>query len=375
MIKTVFILFLMACSAASDASLSCRDVFIHSSHQPVSQTEVREMLKQSRNGVREKTIPTHVREFFTRVLAQPLSLYETLPPKAALEYLSLFAQWRLLPPQKWNDTLLDTIQSQIVLWRSQEFLSFALQRKLTPLKLPAPLLNLYLLKLRETFAQMDANTQLETFSAELYHGHNWSADDLKFLIQTLTVSLQGSAETLRIKPLKETFRGLSFLTASEHCQLKTEIKNLVEQLDLKLQEYGFGLADGGTSGSLHSITISSDARYLTLAMELKMLFPGAKFRHEYLDPNKPGFYDPVDLLIVEPRLVVEWDGAHHYFRRISQSGIVNEGQTDLVLRPADQARDRILRSEGYNILRISPPLAKQLDSLDIFALITEQNQF
>lgn len=331
------------------------------------------MLKYSREGTREKTVRKSYRDFFARVLNQPTSTYAQLSAAKTLEYLSLFAQWRLLPPPSWSAPFLKTVELQLEGWTPQDYHTFALQRKLTPMELPQGLLAHYYKNLKDHFLLLDPTTQLETFSAELYHGNKWNLDELSFFIQTLSQSLQNHSDKINIKPLKETYRSLFFLSASEQQALAPAIRDLNEQIDAKLAAYGLTLSEGGTSGSKFNRSTTTDPRYVSLVMDLHMLYPRTKFVQEYSDPNKIGFYDPVDLLLVEPKIIVEWDGGHHYFRQVITDGTVFDEQVHLVLRPTDQARDRLLRESGYRILRISPPLAKQLDFIDIPALILEQN--
>jgi very-short-patch-repair endonuclease len=370
--RSLFLLILFFCGI-SQATLQCQDVFAVESQLPITQTELRQMLQYSRDGSREKTVRRSYRDFFARVLSQPDSFYERLSASEALDYLSLLAQWRFLPSETWSAPFLKIIEQQIPLWSSRDYLAFALQRKLTPLELPESFLQRYRTTLRENFSRLNITTQLETFSAELYHGNKWNIEELSFFITILTHGLQSESVKLQIKPLKETYRALHFLTDSERTTLAPAMAELIVQLDRKLAEYELSLADGGKSGSKFVRSTTTDNRYVTLVMDLHQLYPRAKFVPEYLDANKIGFYDPVDLLIVEPKLIVEWDGGHHYFRQIATNGTVFEEQAHLVLRPTDQARDRLLRQAGFRILRISPPLAKQLDFIDIPALIQEQN--
>jgi hypothetical protein len=370
--RALFLLILFSCGV-SQAALQCQDVFVVETQSPVTQTELRQMLQYSRDGSREKTVRRTYRDFFARVLTQPVEFYAKLSANEALEYLLLFAQWRFLPSETWSAPFLKIIEQQIPLWTPRDYLAFALQRKLTPLELPESFLLSYRKSLQENFSRLNTTAQLETFSAELYHGNKWDIDELSFFITTLTHDLQADSGKLQIKPLKETYRALFFLTAAERTTLAPVMTELVAQLDQKLAEYDLSLADGGKSGSKFVRSTTTDNRYVTLMMDLHQLYPRAKFLPEYLDANKIGFYDPVDVLIVEPKLIVEWDGGHHYFRQISTHGTVFDEQAHLVLRPTDQARDRLLREAGYRILRISPPLAKQLDFIDIPALIQEQN--
>ncbi len=380
MFKRLIFLLILFISVFSDASVQCQEIFATATFGPtpgtqveIDPSEIHQMLRYSREGSREKTVRPAYRNFFARLLSQPASSHSKLTASEALEYLSLLAQWRFLPPETWSAAFLKTIEKQMHLWTSRDYLEFALQRKLTPLELPLSLLQHYRKSLKQTFLLLDTTAQLETFSAELYHGNQWNVDELSFFITTLTQSLQIQSAKLQIKPLKETYRSLFFLTASEQKTLTPAIEDLVVQLNRKLGEYDITLADGGKSGSKFSRSTTTDPRYVSLVMDLHMLFPRTKFVNEYSDPQRIGFYDPVDLMIVEPRLIIEWDGAHHYFRQIAMNGTVLDGQADLVLRPTDQARDRLLRDAGYRILRISPPLAKQLDFIDIPALIQEQN--
>ncbi len=377
--RLVFLLIFFCCDL-SHANLQCQELFAVAGVEQLAVTsdeihpaEIQQMLKHSRDGSREKTVRRAYREFFARVLGQRASSYTKLSASEALDYLSLLAQWRFLPPEIWSTPFFKIVEQQIDAWAPRDYLAFALQRKLTPLELPLSLLQRYRKSLRETFLLLDVTIQLETFSAELYHGNKWNVDELSFFITALTKSLQMRSGKLQIKPLKETYRALFFLTDSERKTLAPLTDDLIVQLDTKLAEYGLTLSDGGKSGSKFSRSTTTDPRYVSLIMDLHMLYPQTKFAHEYSDANKIGFYDPVDLLIVEPRLIIEWDGAHHYYRQVSLDGTVYEDQAHLVLRPTDRARDRLLRDAGYRILRISPPLAKQLDFIDIPALIIEQN--
>ncbi len=372
------VLLILFAGSFSQAALQCKELFVVETlaldtPTKIQPAEIQQMLKHSRDGSREKTVRRAYREFFSRVFNQPVSSYAKLSASEALDYLSLLAQWRFLPPEVWNAEFLKTIESHLDTWTPRDYLTFALQRKLTPLELPGSFLQHYRKNLRDLFGRFDTTTQLETFSTELYHGSKWGVEDLAFFVVSITQSLQTKSGKLQIKPLKETYRALFFLTASERQTLAPVIQDLIVQLDNKLADYGLALADGGVSGSKYSGSTTTDPRYVSLVMDLHMLYPRAQFKSEFSNPEQQGFFDPVDLLIVEPRLVIEWDGAHHYFRKMDLDGTVHAEQGDLVLRPADQARDRILRASGYRILRISPPVAKQLDFIDIPALIKEQN--
>ncbi len=356
-------------SLKANASLQCLELFSLSDTKSISQNDVQKMLDQSRDGSRQTHLSKDQLDFFMSLLHQTPQALDLLSPKASLEQLSVFAQWRLLPPRAWSDSAWQRLAVKIDSWASKEFLAFALQRKVSPLDIPNDFLQAYLASLRQKFTSLDLNTQLETFSAELYHGNPWTSKDFEFYVSHLTERLREKTGKVQIKPLKEVHRGLLFTSDSQQSPL---ILGLREQLENHLQKYNLSLDDGGASGVRFSSS-TTDSRFVTLAMDLLQLFPGSQFKYEYKDTLTPGFFDSVDLLVVEPRLVVEWDGPHHYFRSISAEGDVFVSYDLSKLRPLDTQRDRVLRAQGYRILRISPLHAKQLDALNIEGLIQRQN--
>jgi very-short-patch-repair endonuclease len=360
MIFRCLLLSLFVCRP-SFAAPTCRELF---------KFDIQKMIDYSREGSREKTFRKSYQEFFAQILIR--SNFTVLSRRETLEYLTLLAQWRLLPPSDWSTALFTHAQLQIKDWSDKNFLAFALQRKLTPLQPPRSFLESYRHALKERFHQLSPTTQLETFSAELYHGALWETADMLLFLRAVTKSLNSDSQKLPLKAIKEMYRSILFLTDAQRAPLLSDIAALTEQLEIKMQAYNLSLNDGGTSGSQRNST-TSDPRFVSLVMDLQMLFSGAQFQQEFSSLRQPGFFDPVDLFIAKQQLVVEWDGPHHYFRPLALDGSVREEQMDLVLRPADQARDRLLRGLGYKILRISPPLAKQLDFLDLPSLIQEQN--
>lgn len=356
-------------SLKANASLQCLEFFSISDTKTISQNEVQKMLDQSRDGSRQTHLSEEQLDFFTRVLQQTPHALDSLSSKASLEQLSVFAQWRLLPPKTWSDSIWQRLSVKIDSWASKEFLAFALQRKISPLEIPNDFIQAYLVTLRQKFTSLDLNTQLETFSAELYHGNPWTSQDFEFYVSHLTERLREKTGKVQINPLKEVHRGLLFTSDSQQSPL---LIGLREQLEKHLQKYNLSLDDGGASGVRFSST-TTDSRFVTLAMDLLQLFPGSQLKYEHKDTLTAGFFDSVDLLVVEPRLVVEWDGPHHYFKTMSNEGDVFASYDLSQLRPLDTQRDRVLRAQGYRILRISPTHAKQLDSLNIESLIQQQN--
>ena len=102
-------------------------------------------------------------------------------------------------------------------------------------------------------------------------------------------------------------------------------------------------------------------------------FTRAQKMEEYSNPNELGFFDPVDLFYPSLRLIVEWDGPHHYFNSINSQGEIGLGINSLTLRPFDQLKDELLRAQGYYILRIPKELNEFLNHTTIRELIEQQN--
>lgn len=376
MLSRWFLLFFtFSCGSFAHASRFCTDINADPVQLtiPLSSDEIRAMIKHGRDGSRERIFRKSYMDFFARVLSSTSQALAPLSTTEALSYLSLFAQWRLLPPAPWSSDFFAKLEQELPSWSPKHFLAFAEQRKVSPLALPVSFHQTYLAIVKNSFLNFNPTTQLEVVSAELYHGLPWSIEELRFFINAITTSLKNDPRKLQIKSLKELYRALLFLPTSEQTLLNTEIAALTGQLEIKLQLYGLSLVSGGRSGSRHTHSSTRDPRFTSAVMALRQLFPPDHFLYEFFDFTIPGFFDPVDLLIAEHKIVVEWDGLHHYFRPLNEDGSLRERHEDLVLRPLDQSRDRQLRLLKYRILRISPVHARHLDDLDIETLLNEQN--
>ena len=358
----------MYCTQAH--SFLCSEAFISPSSNKLETLEALTFCTQiGKKFQRYPEIPQHHLAVFSSVIKLDVS---RLSPSQNIRLFQLFSQWNLLPPEGFQFRLQRALLGQLNQWTAREFLYFSLARKLSPLKLTLSFKKAYIKRLVEVFDTLNSNVQMEALGAELFHGTFFSSKEMRYLLEQTSISLTKLDPTLRLKPLKELYRGLLHLRATEPGHFSLQIIELEKQLDLQLQTQGLSLAGGGLSGT-NNPKRRIDENQTLLEQRIAQSFPNETKIYEYSDPSAPGFFDPVDIYYPNMRLVVEWDGVFHYYRQLNTKGQVITSSGSLTLRPMDQAKDKALRRRGVLVLRFSPELNSQLKNLNLINLIKEQN--
>ncbi len=220
------------------------------------------------------------------------------------------------------------------------------------------------------FPELNASTQLEVLAAEIMQGSRWNLRQTKDLLEQTSISVETEPGILRLKPLKEMFRALSFLRATEPTFFFHEIVRLETALENQLNRQNLSLQEGGTSGS-NNPNRPFGPSFVELQNRIDTRWPGQEKVFEAMEPQTLGLFDPVDLYYPNLRLVVEWDGPIHYFRQLNDRGGLENHV--FVLRPIDAIKDQSLRQLGISVLRWPKHLNHLVERVDIEAIIQSQN--
>jgi very-short-patch-repair endonuclease len=337
--------------------------------------EIKNMISLSKNAVRSGTYTQFDKDYFRKILSLKPRDLQNFSNSQLISLYSLFAHWNLLPPRSFQYELLKVLGSRLGSWTKNDYREFSFARKLTPMKLTAEFSTMYKKGILKNFHLWDIKTQIEILGAELLHQTYFKSRELHTLLEITTESFAANSQVLRIKPLKELFRALLFLRDREPSHFFAPIVKLETELEKQMNLQNLSLNSDGRSGDQNQ-RFAHKKGWLRARFEEKLdiIFASDKKIEEYSSPGVIGFYDPVDLYFPNQRLIVEWDGFHHYFQYLKADGSVVRSQENLILRPLDQAKDTVLRKNGYRILRISPLLNNQIETLSgIRRLLEEQN--
>lgn len=372
--KTLVLVFFLFPSLSFAQSFQCRDIFAFAPEQSLSHN-LAEVIARGRDSVRTQKISSEDKLYFQKVLALKQVDFQGFSTRELLDFHKLFASWNMLPPRQWQAALFTVLGSRLNTWTNSDFLAFALLQKVTPAELPRRFATLHKAETLKRFEKFEVTTQLEVLGAALFKQTRFTIAELRNLLTITTTTLANTTHTLRLKPLKELFRGLLLLRATETTVFFVEVIKLERELEKQMQLQGLSLNYDGTSGAQNQ-PVRTSYRRLMFEARLDSLFRDEVKLTEYSNAALLGFFDPVDIFYPGRKLVVEWDGSHHYFQNVillrDGTGLRFEGES---LRPMDAVRDFILRKQGYDVLRISAPMNDRLDTIDILQLIEQQNPF
>ena len=335
-----------------------------------------ETLKRLRDIVKKERVHAKMKTGVKRQLVELLNLkpdeISKLSKDTQIELFSIFAHANRLPPKAWSQSLLDAMTQKLDSWESQQFQQFAFARKLTPLKLSRTFRDAYIKTVLERFPHLSLRAKLEVLGAELLHESFLGSKDISFLFIEMTRSLnQAPNKKVALKLLKELYRGiLSF--RSIHGQIfRQTLYDLEMAIETHMNKQGLSLLGGGTSGARNPIRKTPED-FLKLQKKIQEQLIGHEALREVMNPYEPGFFDPVDIYYPSLKLVVEWDGFHHYFRFIDHKANVLDDIPE-ILRPMDAARDSSLRLSGLKVLRFQRRDNHRLNDLIVIDMINEQN--
>jgi very-short-patch-repair endonuclease len=378
----VLLTLLLISSVSHAQPTQCSDLFTLEASSPSHSAteallELQILIAKGKDAVRSQKWSDGDKRAFQRILLLKEVDMQSLETRQLLDLYSLFARWNLMAPPEFQNRLFNTLQGRLSSWSAKDYLSFAISRKITPAPLPEKFSQLIKTQILQKLTSWDLNTQLEVLGAEIFQQSKYTIKEMNILLSQVTASLADSSQILRLKPVKELYRALLLLRATEPTVFYIPILKLEQQLEKQMQAQSLTFNEDGTSGA-DNAPVTTTLKRILFEARLDELFRGEAKISEYSNPALLGFYDPVDILYPRIQLVVEWDGRHHYFRNVSLEADTATGAEQLVfrgnvLRPIDQVRDRILRRQGYRILRISMQMNEQLETMDIMQLFQEQN--
>lgn len=343
-------------------------------NDPSAVSTLEEMTLVGKKVMRQGSLSAEHQDFFRFIIELNKSQLTQLEPKHLLGLFKLFSYWNIYPPKEFQTQFWQAMTAHLPLWTFTNYENFALMRKLNPMVPSSEFLIAWKTLLLKNFPQMSATRQLEVLGAELLHQTYFSMAELRYLIDTTTQSVLLKKAQLPIKSLKEMFRALLLLRAFETGVFFVEVHRLEQALENQLNSQGLSLDQAGRSGDLNNQQSAASSPLLKyIEQQMNISFGFSPKEYEFSSAAQFGFFDPVDIYYSDLRLIVEWDGPHHYFKKIDHNANWIKGHEQLVLRPMDRARDAILKRHGYSIFRISSELNNQIGTTDIVDLIKEQN--
>jgi len=226
----------------------------------------------------------------------------------------------------------------------------------------------------EHISSWSLTTQLEVLSAELYRFvPHFSLDELEGLLLQIDQSLKNNQPPKVINGLKDLYRGVLFAQVL-YPELSQElVSRLREAIDQILDKKGFSLNENGRSGTRGQVKPNTSELFLRFKNIVERTFPDQERFLEYSETQTAGLFDPVDIFIPSQRLIIEWDGLLHFFNPVTDNGIIDYSADLRVLRPLDQIKDRVLRMQGYRVLRVTPDMKLQWLDVPLSYLIEQQN--
>ena len=312
-------------------------------------------------------------EVFKEILKLSKEDLIQLPKVHLIKLYGLFSYWNILPPQKWSESFLKALEKSSELWSEKDVSDFSLFRRLTPLDLGMSFKSYYLSKMIKEFSSYSLQTKMIVLGTELIHGSYFTVRQLGSMFESLNESFsKHKGSPLRMMDLKDLYRGVMVMKSLEPTLFSESVAKIIVNIEFHLKENGVSLSEGGVSGFSNKQR-KKDPYLVRLEEAIDGYLKEDYKVYEYMDGLKPGFFDPVDIYYPNQRLIVEWDGAHHYFKPMSIEGHLKSELKDLVLRPYDQGKDRALKMAGYRVIRFSRQRNYELNNLDVESLILEQN--
>ncbi len=368
----ILMVFLLALPLKSwSQALQCTQIFRPSNNlAEFSYSSLQERAKSGKRAVRRGEWRVKDQDFFRRLEELKSADLRALPLISRIQLLNVLAQWNLLVGPDFTQRLEESLQP-LSQWKAKHYLHFGLFRKISPQEFSPEFINAYRKQVFSQFSSWNVNTQLEVLGGEILQGAIWSQRQTLELLGTVSESLRNQNDPLRIKPLKEFYRALSYLRATQPTFFFEAMVDLESLLEVQLRRLGLSLEEGGTSGANNPHRPLGESFYNLIA-KIDGIYPNQEKVFEYMNPDHLGFFDPVDLFYPEIGLVVEWDGPVHYFREGLDSDILSPSQ--YTLRPLDRAKDEILRRMGISVLRWGRQHNSLLKDLQVDDLISSQNQ-
>lgn len=354
--------------------LSCQDLFSVPHLSPgitmTPSTDMATLVSPIRDAVIRQNLSQDMTLELQKILSQKKQLHTT-PKESLLELFEFFAKTNLLPPTTFTTFFYRALNKSLPTWNENDFRRYADYKKRTPMQESRDFLQGWKHLVRNKFLEWPTKTQLEVLSLELYQNRDWMPADWTFFLSEVTQSLENSPTNEAIKSLKELYRGFLFMDPSRMMTPSELIQRLILQIQLHLTRQNISLLDAGRSWSLtkNRALGSSGVSYLRMVMEHE--FPNQTVIDEYSDPLQPGLFDPVDLYYPDLKLIIEWDGFQHYYRRLRENGQLDENFYEI--RLFDQIKDAVLRKNGFLVLRLSRFDQTKIDTLSLRDLIQEQN--
>lgn len=347
----------------------CAEVYTSFSPEAWSTVVLRDLSDHGPKGVRSGRWGIRTINSFRNMGDLTPKNLQQLSISQRIAMLTAHGKWNLLvEPQLM--TRLESSFGDLSTWKPKSFLQFALFRKISPQELSPSFLRIYRRELVRRFEEFDTNTQLEVLAAEIIQRTSFTARELDQLFTQVSRSLQAETGILRLKPVKEFYRALIYLRATQPTFFFNQAVGIEILLNGQLQRQGLSLDQGGTSGANNPVRPFGPS-FESLVRRIDDLYPRQEKLFEFMDASQWGFFDPVDLYYPNLRLVVEWDGPIHYYRRMTPDGALDPGA--YILRPIDTIKDQSLRRLGVAVLRWGRHQNHLTETVDIEALIHQTN--
>lgn len=270
-----------------------------------------------------------------------------------LDILIFLTRWQLQPPTPYLGVLIRSLKKTISEWTEVEFSKFAEVRRRAPFALTPGFRAAYRGHLNSRFEGFSPTMKLEVLGAELIQMNLLKTQDLPYLLESTLISLEsGLGKVKLVRSLKDFYRGLMHMKAVEPDGLATLTSSLEKAIEAHLQLFGLTLSQGGVSGFKPNTNARIDFRMEELDQFIRGEFGDILKIDEYMEPDRPGFFDPVDRYYPEINTVVENNGYHHQFRSVTPNGKSFFERSGRYLRPIDVARQKIFDATDVHFMQI-----------------------
>lgn len=316
-----------------------------------------QITRYGRKFYRKNYTPQGYKDFFALINRFSFDEINSLPISKRISLLKTFSRWNLLPSSDFSTHLFKSLEQDISKWSGDDFFTFGLVRKISPLTPPDSFLDTYKKEVLKKFPDFQPKIAIMVLSGEFFQRTTFETNQMDHLLISSASKIKGLNDSERgtVASIKDFYRGLLYLKKIDNNFYAAQVSFLVKTIKAKLKDLNSSLdnntvINGKNSSENEGIETAKQLSYIKSIIQKH--FGLTESEKEYSRSYQPGFFDPVDEVYFDIKIVVEADGQHHYFKVIDENGVIIDEYEALVLRPIDQLKDATLKLSGFSVVRL-----------------------